>query len=238
MVLSSRLSMGIGKAGHLYTSSTSPTDMIDGDGNPVTTPRNSRPTNIYLPIECPTGVQGHFPDPYDCSAFHYCNGQFFWSLGGKWHVLRLLGGVDKPAFCDAGLFWDKSKSVATDCWTPSLLSYRARLSMAEGCSSLWVQKVLFTDRWNVAILSGQHKCPANGQRIRFVATHSCCHFYECINGHLKEQVCPLHKLYSVESKSCENFQVVTCGSRKKCIDPCEMMWRMSILSKRHSVCLS
>jgi hypothetical protein len=66
----------IGKAGHLYTSSTAATNMIDGDGNLVTTPRNSRPTNIYLPIECPPGVQGHFPDPYDCSAFHYCNGQF------------------------------------------------------------------------------------------------------------------------------------------------------------------
>jgi hypothetical protein len=66
-------SMRIGKAGHLYTSSTAATNMIDGDGNLVTTPRHSRPTNI---------VQGHFPDPYDCSAFHYCNGQFCsrWSI--------------------------------------------------------------------------------------------------------------------------------------------------------------
>ena len=77
---------------------------------------------------------------------------------------------------------------------------------------------------------GQHKCPANGQRIRFVATHSCCHYYECINGHLKEQVCPLHKLYSVESKTCENFQVVTCGSRKKCIDPCTCHVFLIVLS--------
>jgi hypothetical protein len=64
----------IGKAGHLYTSSTASTNMIDGDGNPVTTPRYSRPENVYLPIECPSGVQAHFPDPYDCSVFHYCNG--------------------------------------------------------------------------------------------------------------------------------------------------------------------
>ena len=71
-------------------------------------------------------------------------------------------------------------------------------------------------------LTGQHKCPANGQRIRLVATHSCCHYYECINGHLKEQVCPLHKLYSVETKSCENFQVVVCKSRKNCVDPCKI----------------
>ncbi|CAF3908763.1 unnamed protein product [Rotaria sp. Silwood2] len=158
------------KAGNLYTSSTAATNMIDGDGNPVTTPRHSRPNNIYLPIECPKGAQEYFSDPYDCSAFHYCN-----------------GGIDKPSFCDAGLFWDKKL----------------------GC------------QWPKDVPHCQHKCPANGQRLRFVATHSCCHYYECINGHLKEQVCPLHKLYSVETKSCENFQVVTCGSRKKCIDPCD-----------------
>ena len=34
-----------GKAGHLYTSSTAATNMIDGDGNLVTTPRNSRPSS-------------------------------------------------------------------------------------------------------------------------------------------------------------------------------------------------
>jgi hypothetical protein len=62
------------KAGHLYTSSTAATNMIDGNGDPITTPRNFRLQNVYLPIECPPGVQGHFPDPYDCSAFHYCNG--------------------------------------------------------------------------------------------------------------------------------------------------------------------
>ncbi|CAF5207632.1 unnamed protein product, partial [Rotaria magnacalcarata] len=117
------------------------------------------------PIDCPKNVQGHFPDPYDCSVFHYCN-----------------GGIDRPSYCDPehGCQWPKD---VPDC--------------------------------------AMHKCPANGQRLRFVATHSCCHYYECINGHMKEQVCPLHKLYSVETKSCENFQVVTCGSRKNCIDPCK-----------------
>ena len=64
----------VGKAGHLDTSSTAPTNMIDGDGNIVTTPRNYRP-NAYLPIECPPGVQKFFPDPYDCSAYHYCSGE-------------------------------------------------------------------------------------------------------------------------------------------------------------------
>lgn len=70
------LSFSLGKAGHLYTSSTPATNMIDGDGNLVTTPRHLRPQTIYLPIECPPGVQEHFPDPYDCSVFHYCNGLF------------------------------------------------------------------------------------------------------------------------------------------------------------------
>jgi hypothetical protein len=64
----------IGKAGHLHTSSTASTNMIDGDGNIVTTPRNYR-LNVYLPIECPPGIQKYFPDPYDCSAYHYCNGK-------------------------------------------------------------------------------------------------------------------------------------------------------------------
>ncbi len=71
---------------------------------------------------------------------------------------------------------------------------------------------------------GQHKCPTNGRRERFVDTRSCCHYYECINGHSKVQVCPLHKLYSVETKTCENFQVVRCGSRKGCIDPCKIFF--------------
>ncbi|CAF1162602.1 unnamed protein product [Adineta ricciae] len=157
------------KAGNLRTSSTQVTNMIDGDGNIVTTPRNFR-LNVYLPIECPPAVQKFFPDPYDCSAYHYCN-----------------GGVDRPSFCDAGLYYDKK----------------------HGC------------QWPKDVPHCQHKCPPNGQRLRFVATHSCCHYYECINGHMKEQVCPLHKLYSVETKSCENFQVVNCGSRQKCIDPCD-----------------
>jgi hypothetical protein len=66
--------MFIGKAGHLYTSSTSVTNMVDSYGNTITTPRYGRPTNIYLPIECPPKVQEFFPDLYDCSAYHYCNG--------------------------------------------------------------------------------------------------------------------------------------------------------------------
>lgn len=58
----------------MNTVSTAATDMIDGDGNPITTPRYNRPANVYQPIECPPKVQAFFPDPYDCSVYHYCNG--------------------------------------------------------------------------------------------------------------------------------------------------------------------
>ncbi|CAF4383933.1 unnamed protein product, partial [Rotaria magnacalcarata] len=61
------------KAASLPPSSTAATNTRDGDGNPITTPRHSPPSNVYLPIDCPKNVQGHFPDPYDCSVFHYCN---------------------------------------------------------------------------------------------------------------------------------------------------------------------
>jgi len=61
----------------LYTSSTSATDMVDSDGNIITQPPVFRPSNVYLPIECPARVQDHFPDPYDCSVYHYCNGNDF-----------------------------------------------------------------------------------------------------------------------------------------------------------------
>ncbi|CAF1617649.1 unnamed protein product [Adineta ricciae] len=157
-------------AGYLYTSSTGATNVVDENGNIIVTQRYPRPNNAYLPIVCPRDKQVELPDPYDCSAYHYCN-----------------GGVDTPRYCDPGLFWHKK----------------------HGC------------QWPKDVLDCTPKCPANGQRIRLVAPHSCCHYYECINGHLKEQVCPLHKLYAVETKTCENFQVVNCGSRKNCIDLCD-----------------
>ncbi|CAF4641281.1 unnamed protein product, partial [Rotaria sp. Silwood2] len=150
-------------AGHFYTSSSIPTNLVDGSE----TTHSSQLNIVYPPIPCPTNVQGHFSDPYDCSAFHYCN-----------------GGVDKPGFCEPGLFWDKKL----------------------GC------------QWPKDVPNCEYKCPPNGESLRFVAPHSCCHYYECVNGHRKEKVCPLHKLFSVETKSCEHFQVVNCGARKNCID--------------------
>ncbi|CAF4523879.1 unnamed protein product, partial [Rotaria sp. Silwood2] len=149
-------------AGHFFTSSI-PTNIVDESE----TTHFSQLNIVYPPIPCPKSVQGHFPDPYDCSAFHYCN-----------------GGVDKPGFCEPGLFWDKKL----------------------GC------------QWPKDVPNCVHKCPQNGESLRFVAPHSCCHYYECVNGHQKEKVCPLHKLFSVETKKCEHFQVVNCGARKNCID--------------------
>ena len=29
----------------------------------------------YSPVECLAGRSGYFPDPYDCSVFHYCDGK-------------------------------------------------------------------------------------------------------------------------------------------------------------------
>ena len=29
----------------------------------------------YSSIECALGSSGYFPDPYDCSVFHYCDGK-------------------------------------------------------------------------------------------------------------------------------------------------------------------
>ena len=35
-------------------------------------------SNVYRPsIECPSTQSWRVPDPYDCSAYHYCSGKFF-----------------------------------------------------------------------------------------------------------------------------------------------------------------
>ena len=105
--------MFVGKAGHLYTSSTAATNMFDGDGNLVTAPRHGRPTNLYLPIECPPKVEDFFPDPYDCSVYHYCNRTSNNCLSCSLPN-HCIGGVDKPSYCDGGLYWDKSKVKLSD----------------------------------------------------------------------------------------------------------------------------
>ena len=49
---------------------------------------------IYGTIDCPNGKPAFYPDPYDCSAYHFCN-----------------GGIDKVLKCEPGLFYDKSRDV-------------------------------------------------------------------------------------------------------------------------------
>ena len=72
--------------------------MIDGDGNPVTTPRNFQLQNVYLPIECPPGVQGHtFLIHMIVQHYHYCNGMFqSFEIFNISIIVIFIGGVDKP----------------------------------------------------------------------------------------------------------------------------------------------
>ena len=49
---------------------------------------------IYGTIECPNNKAAFYPDPYDCSAYHFCN-----------------GGKDKVLKCEPGLYYDKSRDI-------------------------------------------------------------------------------------------------------------------------------
>lgn len=49
---------------------------------------------VYGTIECPHGKSQFFPDPYDCSAYHFCN-----------------GGKDKVLKCEPGLYYDKTRDI-------------------------------------------------------------------------------------------------------------------------------
>ncbi len=49
---------------------------------------------IYGTIECPADETGFFPNPYDCSAYHFCN-----------------GGHDQVILCEPGLFYRHDKQV-------------------------------------------------------------------------------------------------------------------------------
>jgi hypothetical protein len=48
----------------------------------------------YGTIECPLDVTGFFPNPYDCSAYHFCN-----------------GGKDQVILCEPGLQYRHDKQV-------------------------------------------------------------------------------------------------------------------------------
>ena len=49
---------------------------------------------IYGTIECPNMKAQFYPDPYDCSAYHFCN-----------------AGKDKVLTCEPGLYYDRSRDV-------------------------------------------------------------------------------------------------------------------------------
>lgn len=49
---------------------------------------------VYGTIECPNRNAQFYPDPYDCSAYHFCN-----------------GGKDKVLKCEPGLYYDKSRDI-------------------------------------------------------------------------------------------------------------------------------
>jgi len=49
---------------------------------------------VYGTIECPSMKLQFFPDPYDCSAYHFCN-----------------GGKDKVLKCEPGLYYDKTRDI-------------------------------------------------------------------------------------------------------------------------------
>ena len=65
-------------------------------GIPTLTPQFVTPETavVYGTIECPTKKPSFYPDPYDCSAYHFCN-----------------GGHDKVLRCEPGLYYDKSRDV-------------------------------------------------------------------------------------------------------------------------------
>jgi hypothetical protein len=48
----------------------------------------------YGSIECPTDVTGFFPNPYDCSAYHFCS-----------------AGKDQVILCEPGLHYRQDKQV-------------------------------------------------------------------------------------------------------------------------------
>ena len=49
---------------------------------------------LYGTIECPADETGFYPNPYDCSAYHFCN-----------------GGHDQVILCEPGLFYRHDKQV-------------------------------------------------------------------------------------------------------------------------------
>ncbi|CAF1382524.1 unnamed protein product [Rotaria sordida] len=220
-------------AGDFYTSSLISTN-LDNQSERTDSSKQNTP---YPPIPCPKGIQEHFRDPYDCSTFHYCNGGvdksgfcepgLFWDKKDGYYpdpsncrIYHICtSGIDTTTTCAEGTLWDPAKKICG--WENTIEFFKIGVDKSGFCEPglFWDKKL--GCQWPKDVSNCEHKCPPNGQPLRFVAPDSCCHYYECVNDHLKEKVCPLHKLFSVETKSCEHFQVVKCGARKNCIDSCD-----------------
>lgn len=102
---------------------------------PFVTPETS---DIYGIIECPTKKPSFYPDPYDCSAYHFCN-------GGKDRVLK----------CEPGLFYDKSRDVCD--WRKNV---NCNLSIL---FHVWLGFIYI-----LLNSIGRHVCPTSGERMKFV----------------------------------------------------------------------
>ncbi|CAF1128570.1 unnamed protein product [Adineta ricciae] len=76
----------------------------------------------YSPIECALGSSGYFPDPYDCSVFHYCD-------GAKTQSDSLL--------CSSGLIWSaRMESCAwphevSECQNACPANYSSQMRFAD-----------------------------------------------------------------------------------------------------------
>ncbi|CAF3190548.1 unnamed protein product [Rotaria socialis] len=76
----------------------------------------------YSPIECAVGTSGYFPDPYDCSVFHYCDG---------------VRGQSDSLLCSSGLVWSsRLESCAwphevTECQNTCPPNYSSQMRFAD-----------------------------------------------------------------------------------------------------------
>ncbi|CAF1607092.1 unnamed protein product, partial [Didymodactylos carnosus] len=176
---------------------------------------------------CEYDSEGNYPDPKYCHVYHYCTAGVHIPIacgGGLWYSTKDDQCVwPKDSDCKAGHLYTSStlKNLSEENYVLSnrhLENVYSTIKCPTGVSKF------FEDLYDCAayhFCSGENRCPANGQRMKFVDPSSCCQYFECITGQLKEQICPPYKLFSTLSKSCESYQVVVCGTRTPCIVPCD-----------------
>jgi chitinase len=158
------------------TTSTSSSLSVNG-GVPSSAQYLATLRENYGTIDCPSAdVIGFFPNPYDCSAYHFCN-----------------GGKDQVILCEPGLFYRQDKQV---CDWPQNSNCHAKCPSASSLLSSLVggqnQMIMYNgNTQSGAGPSGRH---------RFLDTKSCCRYLECINGQLVTQVCQYPLQFDVHTK--------------------------------------